>query len=51
MQPDESRDHGVAREVHPLFVTRGSATPYTQLYLPVRPGVWQLYENLRQTRG
>jgi hypothetical protein len=35
----------------PLFVTRGAATPYTQLYVPVRPGVWQTYENLRATRG
>jgi hypothetical protein len=35
----------------PLFVTRGAPTPYTQLYVPVRPGVWQLYENLRGTRG
>ena len=35
----------------PLFVQRDAAAPYTQLYVPVRPGVWQLYENLRQTRG
>lgn len=35
----------------PLFVTRGAAAPYPQLYVPVRPGVWQMYENLRATRG
>lgn len=35
----------------PLFVMRNAAQPYTQLYVPVRPGIWQMYENLRQTRG
>ena len=35
----------------PLFVMRNATTPYTQLYVPVRPGVWQMYENLRRTRG
>jgi hypothetical protein len=35
----------------PLFVRRDATAPYTQLYVPVRPGVWQLYENLSRTRG
>jgi hypothetical protein len=35
----------------PLFARRDAAAPYAQIYVPVRPGVWQLYENLRQTRG
>jgi hypothetical protein len=35
----------------PLFVMRNATQPYTQLYVPVRPGVWQMYENLRRTRG
>ena len=35
----------------PLFVRRAAAAPYAQLYAPVRPGVWQMYENLRGTRG
>ena len=35
----------------PLLVQRDAETPYLQLYVPVRPGVWQMYENLRGTRG
>jgi len=35
----------------PLFAMRNATQPYTQLYVPVRPGVWQMYENLRATRG
>ena len=35
----------------PLFVRRNATTPYQQLYVPVRPGVWQAYESLRGTRG
>lgn len=35
----------------PIFVRRDAERPYTQLYLPVRPGVWQMYENLARTRG
>lgn len=35
----------------PLFVRRGADRPYQQLYVPVRPGVWQAYESLRATRG
>ena len=35
----------------PLFARRDARTPYQQLYVPVRPGVWQMYENLRATRG
>ena len=35
----------------PLFAFRDASQPYQQLYVPVRPGVWQMYENLRRTRG
>ena len=35
----------------PLFALQGATTPYQQLYVPVRPGIWQMYENLRPTRG
>ena len=35
----------------PLFARRDAMRPYTQLYVPVAPGIWQMYENLRQTRG
>ena len=36
----------------PLFADRGASTPYTQLYVPVRPGIWQPYESgLQRTRG
>ena len=35
----------------PLFAPRSATQPYAQLYVPVRPGVWQMYENLRGTRG
>src|SRR5690606_2264136 len=35
----------------PLFARRDATRPYQQLYVPVRPGVWQMYENLRGTRG
>ncbi len=35
----------------PLFVNRGAERPYTTLYVPVTPGVWQPYESLRGTRG
>ncbi len=35
----------------PLFARRDAARPYQQLFVPVRPGVWQMYENLRGTRG
>ena len=35
----------------PLFAMRNATQPYTQLYVPVRPGIWQMYENLRATRG
>lgn len=35
----------------PIFAMRNATQPYTQLYVPVRPGVWQMYENLRATRG
>ena len=35
----------------PLLVQRDAETPYLQRYVPVRPGVWQMYENLRGTRG
>ncbi len=34
-----------------LFARRDGERPYRQLYVPVRPGVWQMYENLRPTRG
>ena len=35
----------------PLFVRRDGERPYEQLYVPMQPGVWQMYENLRATRG
>jgi hypothetical protein len=35
----------------PLFAMRNATRPYQQLYVPVSPGVWQMYENLRGTRG
>lgn len=36
----------------PLFVRRTATAPYRQLFVPVRPGVWQMYEALlRRTRG
>jgi hypothetical protein len=35
----------------PIFVMRNATRPYTQIYLPVTPGIWQMYENLRGTRG
>lgn len=36
----------------PLFVRRNATPPYQQLFVPVRPGVWQMYESgLRRTRG
>ncbi len=36
----------------PLFADRSASTPYTRLYVPVRPGVWQPYESgLQRTRG
>ena len=34
-----------------LFARRDATAPYAQLYMPVRPGVWQMYESLRGTRG
>ena len=34
----------------PLFARRDATRPYQQLYAPVRPGVWQMYESLRGTR-
>ena len=35
----------------PLFTMRNAERPFKTLYVPVRPGVWQAYENLRGTRG
>jgi hypothetical protein len=35
----------------PIFAMRNATRPYTQIYVPVTPGVWQMYENLRGTRG
>jgi len=35
----------------PLFAMRNENRPFTTLYVPVRPGVWQGYQNLRGTRG
>jgi hypothetical protein len=35
----------------PLFAMANATSPYAQIYVPVRPGVWQMYENLRGTRG
>lgn len=35
----------------PLFVQDGAEQPYQTLYVPVSPGIWQPYENLRATRG
>jgi hypothetical protein len=36
----------------PLFATRGANRPLQQLYVPVRPGVWQAYQTgLPATRG
>ena len=35
----------------PLFAMRNEDRPFTTLYVPVRPGVWQAYQNLRGTRG
>ena len=32
-----------------LFARRDATRPYQQLYAPVRPGVWQMYESLRGT--
>jgi hypothetical protein len=35
----------------PLFAMRNQDRPFATLYVPVRPGVWQGYQNLRGTRG
>ncbi len=36
----------------PIFVMRDASRPYTTLYVPVRPGIWQSYQaGLRRTRG
>jgi hypothetical protein len=35
----------------PLFAMRNENRPFKTLYVPVRPGVWQAYQNLRGTRG
>lgn len=35
----------------PLFVRRDATTPHQQLFVPVRPGVWQAYESFRGIRG
>jgi hypothetical protein len=35
----------------PLFAMRNEDRPFRTLYVPVRPGVWQAYQNLRGTRG
>ncbi len=35
----------------PLFTMRNEDRPFKTLYVPVRPGVWQAYQNLRGTRG
>jgi hypothetical protein len=36
----------------PLFADRSAEQPYSMLYVPVGPGVWQAYETgLRRTRG
>lgn len=34
-----------------LFAMRSEERPIKTLYVPVRPGVWQAYQNLRRTRG
>jgi hypothetical protein len=34
-----------------VFADRNADQPYDMVYVPVRPGVWQAYENLRRTRG
>lgn len=36
----------------PLFVETNAERPFEALYVPVRPGVWQMYQTgLQQTRG
>jgi hypothetical protein len=35
----------------PLFAMRNEDRPFQTLYVPIRPGVWQAYQNLRGTRG
>ncbi len=36
----------------PLFAMNNATEPYPQIYVPVRPGVWQMYESgLNATRG
>lgn len=36
----------------PLFADRDAERPFESLYVPVRPGVWQMYQTgLQQTRG
>ena len=35
----------------PLFAMRNEDRPFKTLYVPVSPGVWQAYQNLRGTRG
>jgi len=48
---DQIREVGTFGGV-PLFADANAQAPYTRLYVPVRPGVWQAYEtDLARVRG